>query len=711
MNIRIFTLLIAVFSLGVRADIYDYIYPNPGPSFSNYGGLGLIQNPNARFLKEGSLAFTWSHNDPYLRGSIVAYPFNWLEAAYQYTDVNDELYSTVKDFSGSQSLKDKSFDIKLRLLEETKVLPQIAFGLRDFGGTGRFASEYLVASKMINSLVDFDLSFGIGWANLNGNKIQNPLTSLSTHFESRTRQIDLGGKVNTKTFLTGDAGLFGGVEFSIPNARGAKFKIEFDGTNYQTESNPQIQKSKINYGLVYPASDRLIFKISSSRGTILNFGFSYSLNLSSSNPNNINKVKRKKIENKNVVKSVTSRSDETLYKAAWIYLSREGISLQKASVNEEELHVVYSQSKYRNPSLSIGRAMNTLNDLAPEKIKKIKISEINVGMGMYSASLSRKIIDKYNAPYEDPTGLMDYLKTEPYIFNESNHAYNPPAKYPSSFLSLGTDLKSQIGGPDGFFFGDLKIQSKSEILFNRKLSLITVLNYGLINNLDSLKLSSDSILPHVRTDIVKYLQNSKDFAIERMQLNYYDKLSSSLYYKLSGGIFESMFNGFGAEFLYRPHNEDYGIGFELWQVQQRAYNQMFGTRDYQTLTGHVSLYYKEPRSNILIHLKGGKYLAKDSGFTFDASRLFRSGLRIGAFFSLTDISEEEFGEGSFDKGIYFWIPVELFSRKYFKKTFGWGLRPLTRDGAQSLTYGYPLWGVTDGSNDKSIRDGIQDFYE
>lgn len=711
MFIRSLTLLTIVLSIEVRADIFDYIYPHPGPSFSNYGGLGLIQNPNARFLKEGSLAFTWSHNEPYLRGSVVAYPFNWLEAAFQYTDVNDELYSTVKEFSGSQSLKDKSFDLKFRLLEETNILPQIAFGLRDFGGTGRFASEYLVANKMFDSFLRFDLSFGIGWANLNGNKINNPLSSISSHFETRTRQIDLGGKVNAKTFLTGDAGLFGGIEFFLPNAKGTKFKIEFDGTNYQTESNPQIQKSKINYGLVYPASDRLIFKISSSRGTILNFGFSYSLNLSTSNPNNINKVKRKKIENKNILKSVTSRSDENLYKAASLYLSKEGIAIQKASVNQDELHVVYSQNKYRNPALSIGRVMNTLNDLAPEKIKKIKISEINAGMGMYSVNLSRKIIDKYSSPSQQSEELMEFLKTEPYIFNESDHAYNPLAKYPTSFLSIGPDLKTQIGGPDGFFFGDLKMQGKSEILFNRKLSLVTILNYGLTNNLDNLKLSSDSILPHVRTDIVKYLQNSKHFSIQRMQLNYYDQLSSSLFYKLSGGIFESMFSGIGAEFLYRPHNEDYGVGFELWQVQQREYNQMFSTRDYETVTGHLSLYYKEPRSNILIHLKGGRYLAKDSGFTFDASRVFRSGMRVGAFFSLTDISEEEFGEGSFDKGFYFWIPVELFSKKHFKRTFGWGLRPLTRDGAQSLMYGYPLWGVTDGSGYYSIEEGIKDFYE
>ena len=71
---------------------------------------------------------------------------------------------------------------------------------------------------------------------------------------------------------------------------------------------------------------------------------------------------------------------------------------------------------------------------------------------------------------------------------------------------------------------------------------------------------------------------------------------------------------------------------------------------------------------MLFHLRGGRYLAKDSGVTFDFSRIFRSGMRVGAFFSLTDISFEEFGEGSFDKGFYFHVPLEIFSQGILRET-------------------------------------------
>ena len=94
--------------------------------------------PSARFHEAGSLGLSWSSNDPYLRGSLIAYPFSWFEAAYGYTDINNALYSNVASFSGSQSYKDKGFDVKIKLLNESQYLPSIAMGVRDLAGSGTF---------------------------------------------------------------------------------------------------------------------------------------------------------------------------------------------------------------------------------------------------------------------------------------------------------------------------------------------------------------------------------------------------------------------------------------------------------------------------------------------------------------------------------------------------------------------------------------------
>ena len=48
----------------------------------------------------------------------------------------------------------------------------------------------------------------------------------------------------------------------------------------------------------------------------------------------------------------------------------------------------------------------------------------------------------------------------------------------------------------------------------------------------------------------------------------------------------------------------------------------------------------------------GRYLAKDRGYTFEARRTFDSGFSLGAFFTRTNVSAEDFGEGSFDKDFF-----------------------------------------------------------
>ena len=61
--------------------------------------------------------------------------------------------------------------------------PAVAVGIRDVVGTGRFGSEYIVASKAFGHA---DVSIGIGWGRLAGNGVAgNPLVRLSERFSRR----------------------------------------------------------------------------------------------------------------------------------------------------------------------------------------------------------------------------------------------------------------------------------------------------------------------------------------------------------------------------------------------------------------------------------------------------------------------------------------------------------------------------------------------
>ena len=84
---------------------------------------------------------------------------------------------------------------------------------------------------------------------------------------------------------------------------------------------------------------------------------------------------------------------------------------------------------------------------------------------------------------------------------------------------------------------------------------------------------------------------------------------------------------------------------------------------------------------------------------------------MGIFFSLTDISKEEFGEGSFDKGFFINIPVEAFFSNFQRGNTGFGLRPVTRDGAASLDHKYTLWGVTDAAEFNNLMRNWDDIYD
>ena len=371
----------------------------------------------------------------------------------------------------------------------------------------------------------------------------------------------------------------------------------------------------------------------------------------------------------------------------------------------------YAQSKYLSNPAAIGRISRILDQISPDVVNEFSLITLNADQSMFAVDIPREDFQMFKDQKKTDALLetVKIYKPDPNI--HKSHDYQPAVKLPVHLWKISPAIRSQIGGPDGFYFGDLSISIHNESILRRNLNVMAVGSIGLVNNYDELKLASDSILPHVRTDIVSYLKASKKSHISRLQMNYFLNPYDSIYTKISAGILEPMFSGYGGEILYKPFDRNFGIGVEVWKVRQRSFRQLFGNSEYKTLTGHVNLYYKEPLTRVLLHIKGGRYLAEDSGFTFNASRSFRSGLNMGVFFSLTDISKAEFGEGSFDKGFFFNIPIQVFFDKYSRGVTGFGLRPLTRDGAQYLVHAQPLWSTSYQANKDQIVHDWEDFYD
>ena len=667
--------------------------------------------PNARLLDGGSMAFTYSNFYPYQRITLTAYPFDWLEALYQYTDIATSLYSSVFEFSGNQTYKDKGFDVKIRLLKERENFPQIALGFKDIAGTGLFSSEYIAASKNFRNI---DFSLGAGFGTLSGSSISNPLTRISNRFKNRSNFSDsgsLGGEISTSSFFRGEnMGIFGGIEVFSKVFKGIRYKIEYDSTNYELEGfDPVEQDSKLNFGITYSNNENFKFSFSSIRGNEIQFGFSYSGNWSKRNVV-INKSDKKNIvENANAYKSLSSREDRLMYLSTLRQLNKSKQPMRKMEISEDEVKISYSQNKYLSYPQSYGRVISVLDQILPDRIRDISLIPMNAGMELANIKINRDSFNQYSKSNDFMYTLKDISIRD--SFNSSkDFKYVPKANYPATFFDYGLATQTHIGGPDRFFVAGLNLRLESEILINEGSNIQLFGRVGVYDAFDVIDNFSDSVLPHVRTDIAEYLQEGNEYSIVRFQYNNFKKLNKNNYFKFSAGIFEEMFAGYGIEFLHRPFYSNYAVGFELFEAFQRDYDQMFALRDYKTLTGFINFYYFEPYTRILANISGGRFLAKDSGLKFDFSREFKSGFRLGAFFSLTDISEEEFGEGSFDKGFYFVMPLEIFSREHNRELGSFGLRPVTRDGAAKMIVGHDLWGITDQASNVNIMKNIDDLY-
>ena len=121
------------------------------------------------------------------------------------------------------------------------------------------------------------------------------------------------------------------------------------------------------------------------------------------------------------------------------------------------------------------------------------------------------------------------------------------------------------------------------------------------------------------------------------------------------------------------------------------------------LTGHASAY-MELGGGYLAQVDAGRYLAGDLGATFALDRTFANGWSVGGFFTLTNVSAADFGEGSFDKGIRFSIPVNWFLGKPTRQAIGLGIRPVQRDGGQRLIVPGRLYSQVREAHEKALDD-------
>ena len=655
----------------------------------------MIQIPVADSRPEGTIAFTLNKNDMWKFGTLTVSPFDWLEASYFYyrpSDLRWEVNNVRGDFL------DKGFNVKFIYRSKKNNIPNIALGLDDFAGTGLFTREYIVTTNQFNNT---KLTVGMGWGKFAGkNSFENPLSQLHSSFSTRPASSDnfkLGGSPSYDQWFRGDVTIFGGIEHSITSVRGLNLKLEYDPFDYlnfsannRADAIYSIRKkdSEINIGLSYALNKHLTIEASYIKGNTFNLSFNLAVALN-------NSLSTKPKFKPEVVKQNKSKGTKNIFYEDLLYnLNNNRLFLQTSTLHKNgNLDVSISTSDHRNAirsssyAASISKTVADLNDI---DLSLINISHINAGIELNNITY---VADYVNENSNTPIELK--IRNSRIDSGDSNDLiedeFRPRVIFPSIFSSISPTVVSHIGNPEKFYFGGINLQHISEIQFARNLLLSTELNLRIYDNFQDSISGPGSIMQHVRTDLVQYLKED-DLYIGRMQLDYVWSPHKDVYAKISGGIFEQMFGGFGGEILYKPFNKKYDVGLELFHVKQRAFDQRFNFQEYETVTGHISFGYRFI-DGIESNLSFGRYLAKDYGYTLDIGRRTQSGFKAGIYFTRTNVSAETFGEGSFDKGFYFQIPMDFFNKSYTGNYSTFKLSPLTRDGGAKLIYDKDLRGL------------------
>ena len=820
-----------------QSDVYvSNILPTP----SLYGGVGLLEMRDARFMPDGRLWVTAAIKQPDNRIALSWQALPWLEATFRYS-INYALAPI-----GQRALYDRSFDFKFRLFQEGLYTPQIAFLMQDFIGTGVYSSQAIIASKQVGP---FDLTAGMGWGRLaTRGTVTNPFCKLISSFcVPFTDTSTTGGTPLVSGYFHGPSvGIFGGFQYQTP-IPDLVFKLEYSTDDYEQESsyvhNPAIHPKNyapvpVNAGLDYRVWSDVDLGVAIVGGREISFNASISMNPTEPNwpfrldpqppfvarPEGASRSIKQLNLGEGAVQSAwpvhfidltgPSTGDarppdpsafhgddwhiaDVFHKAGlhltdgWIAgdtlvaqvdlagpsgspcsalqsagrlptpqvvllgsnwepiqtcmttaappkaeaqpaqlswqpgilvamrkaIEKQQLIVEGISIAHGVVKVEIENDRYLRDTEAISRTARALSGTAPADIAAFEITTTMAHMPLTTVTLSRAELDA--AARGDTTPAELWSATILSDASPDTH-YTNGAGNPQFSWSLFPSLQEDLFDPNNPTYIGVGISGRTRTELFPGLVLDDEATYSVWNNFGSIVRPSNSLLPHVRTDIVDYLQKGAS-GINLLTLSYYFKPAPEIYTRLTAGYLEQMYAGVGGEVLYRPFGQRWALGADVYDVYQRNFDDLFGLQTfcdtatdkncnslgasanvisghYQVVTGHVSLYVETPWENIVSVVRVGRYLAGDYGGTFELYRRFDTGIIVGAWATFTNVPSSQFGEGSFDKGIKIVIPLEWSLPVGTTTLFEEDLRTIQRDGGQPLYNDAQLYDMTQSSS-------------
>lgn len=648
---------------------------NTSPSTS--GQTGLLNMPDARFAPDGTWRTGFSYMKPYssIWSSLTILPY--LEGSFRYTRI---MY--VPGFPGVPGedygdFKDKEFDMKLRLWPERGWWPQVALGIHDLEGTGVFSAVYGAASKRLG---EFDFTLGYG-----------------------NKRID---------------GAFGGVRWSPVKLPNWSFVAEYDAFNYAQDFGSQLSgaasyKKSPAAGIEYRQEWWGVKGFAAHGEAGLNAWVSIPLQQKEFIP---------KIDEPAAYTKINSRPTEDQWNEDTAHRQRLDHALRLQDYTEV-------RTRYENGRLegtmgnlriaamprAVGRAARTMLSFAPLQVREIRVTYVQGGLPfatytfLHVPTLQRYFNGMANRKDLAPTVHIEYAKPEDADErkdrDEALAAFEEPLpeeiianrKDASQILVLRREFAGGVArlrpGVSAFFndpSGALKVDLSALASYDRPFAgnrfFSSEIKFTLYEDVSDVTQPSNSLLPHVRTDIAQY-KAGNDVKLMRLLAHQYWHPAQRVYARASAGLYEEMYGGVGGQALYLSKGGGWSADLAVDALKQRDFKGWFGFRDYDTVTAIASLNYRMSQG-VTGTLRAGRFLAKDEGVRVEVKRRFNSGFEVGAWYTVTngnDITSPGSPESPYyDKGIFMQMALNTMLTRDSRATANFSLAPWTRDVGQMV---------------------------
>lgn len=662
--------------------------------------------PTASGLADGELTFSTSYYGKTSRNTLTFQLTPRLTGSFRYSILKDYF-----SLGSGATLYDRSFDVQYRFVNEGRYQPAIAIGLRDFGGTGIFGAEYIVATKHIRP--NLSVTGGIGWGRLGSyNGFSNPLGFFVDGFNTRPgfTGISQTGRVSINRFFRGDAALFAGVEWASSNQLTLKAEYSSDAYVQESLSMGFKHRSPFNFGLNYQFNNGVDLAAYYLYGSEIGAVLSYSLNPKQprvsggveSAPPAILPRYAAAAQTWNDPASRGSKAGPDVYSAVKIALKQHGVKLVALNLGPTSATVHIENIRYDASAQAIGRTSRILSNSLPVSVETFNIIPVYHGMPLSKIALRRTDLEDLETELDG--SWQSYVRAKISDASTDNIALGNLIDHGSDRLSYRVNgyVSPAFFDPDQPVRADVGVEVSASYETRSGLVFSGSIRQPLLGNLDTATRVSNSILPHVRSDAVLY-DTQSNTELSHLTAEYFYRPGKNLYGRVTVGYLERMYGGVSTELLWKPISGPLALGAELNYAVKRDYDLGFGFQEYKVLTGHASLYY-DFGNGYLGQIDAGRYLARDWGATFSFDREFGNGMKVGAFFTLTNVSLADFGEGSFDKGIRIQIPLSWLSGAPSRRGFGTTIRPVTRDGGARLSVRNRLYDVTRGYHDPKLKE-------